>query len=123
MSASEHQISREDVIAELDFQIQHATALLKGRRGNARRGLMDWRSAIEDTKKAVAEGTITEEQVKALVHRGFRLGGAIQTNMVGHFRDRPVWIVTGEEMASNLAIIQQLGDLLRTQINGAEPPP
>ncbi len=123
MSASEPQTSRENVVAELDFQIQYATELLKGRRGNVRRSLMDWKSALEDAKQSVVEGTITEEQVTALVDRGCRQAGAVRSNMIGHFADRPVWIVTGEEMANNVTIMQRLGDLLRTQINSAEPSP
>ena len=123
MSASEHPISRENVIAELDFQIQYATELLKGRRGNVRRSLMDWKSTLEDAKQSVVEGTITEEQVTALVDRGCRQAGAVRSNMTGHFADRPVWVVTGEDMANNVAIMQRLGDLLRTQINGTESSP
>ena len=40
MNASETQINRDDVRAELDARIRHATAVLKGRRGIVRRSLI-----------------------------------------------------------------------------------
>ena len=123
MNASEPQTNREDVVAELDALIQHTTALLKGRRGNARRGLLDWRSALEDAKQSVLEGNTTEEQVTALVNRGCRLAGAFPADRVGDYGYTEEWMTTSEVMANNVTIVQQLGDLLRTQINGADPSP
>ncbi|MDE0343009.1 MAG: hypothetical protein OXK82_07570 [Deltaproteobacteria bacterium] len=123
MNASEPQTNQEDVIGKLDVLIQHTAVLLKGQRGNARRGLMDWRSTLEDAKQSVEEGTTTEEQVAALVDRGCRLAGAFPADKVGHYGHTEVWMTTSEVMANNVAIVQQLGDLLRTQINGADPSP
>ena len=123
MNDNEIQISRDDVVAELDAQIRHATAILKGRRGNARRSLLGWKSALEDARQSVMAGTTTEEQVEALVHQGCRLAGAIPSQTVRHVGDTPVWITTGEAMSRNVAAVQQLGRLLRTQINGADTPP
>ena len=123
MNASEPQINREDVVAELDAQIRHATAILKGQRGHVRRSLTGWKSALEDTRKSVAEGTITEAQVRALVHLGCRLAGAVPAERVRHDGDTEVWITTGEAMSSNVAIVQRLGRLLRTQVNGGDASP
>ena len=123
MNAGQHPINRDDVIAELDDQIRHATGALKGRRGRVRRSLMDWISSLEDARKAVAEGTATEAQVRALVDRGCRLAGAFPADQVGHDGERQVWITTGEDMANNVAIVQHLGRLLRTQTNDADSSP
>ena len=123
MKASRHPINRDDVIAELDAQIRHATAVLKGRRSNVRRSLLAWKSALEDARQSVMAGTTTEAQVGALVRQGCRLAGAVPTQMVGHDGDRPVWITTGEAMSRNVAVVQQLGRLLRTQINGEDASP
>ena len=73
MNDSEPQVNREDVVAELDAQIGHVTAVLKGRRGSVRRSLNGWKSALEDDRKSVSEGTTTEAQVRTLVHRGCHL--------------------------------------------------
>ena len=123
MNASERPINREDVVAELDAQIRHAAVILKGRRGHVRRSLIGWKSALEDTRESVADGTITEEQVGALVQRGCRLAGAVPAQSVRHDGDTEVWITTGEAMSSNVAIVQRLGRLLRTQVNGGDTPP
>ena len=69
------------------------------------------------------EGAITEAQVWALVDQGCRLAGAVPSQMVRHDGDQPVWITTGEAMASNVAIVQRLGRLLRTRIDGADTSP
>ena len=118
MDADEPQINREDVVAELDALIQHTATILKGRRGNVRRRLMGWKSALEDARRSVAEGTITEEQVETLVDQGCRLAGAFPAEQVADRGLRTVWMITGEAMANDVAIIQRLGDLLWTQING-----
>ena len=123
MNASERPINREDVVAELDAQIRHATAVLKGRRGNVRRSLIGWKSAPEEARKSVADGTITEAQVRALVHRGYRRDGAVPPERVGHDGETEIWITTGEAVSSNVAIVQRLGRLLRTQVNGGDTPP
>ena len=123
MNDNETQFSRDDVVAELDVQIEHTTAALKGLRGNARRSLTGWKSALEDARQSVMAGTTTEAQVTALVRQGCRLAGAVPSQMVGHDGDRPVWITTGEAMSRNVAIVQQLGRLLRTQINGEDASP
>ena len=123
MNDNETNINRDDVVAELDVQIEHTTAVLKGLRGNARRSLLRWKNALEDARQSVVEGTTTEAQVRALVHQGCRLAGAVPSQMVGHDGDRPVWITTGEAMARNVAVVQQLGRLLRTQINAADASP
>ena len=72
MNARESQFNRDDVLAELDAQIRYATAVLKGRRGNVRRSLIAWKSALEDARTSVAAGTTTEAQVRALVDQGCR---------------------------------------------------
>ena len=118
MSASQHPINRDDVIAELDAQIRHATGALKGRRGNARRSLIAWKSALEDARKAVTAGAITEAQVRALVDQGCRLAGAFPADQVGNRGLHTVWMTTSEDMAKNVAIVQHLGRLLRTQTEG-----
>ena len=123
MNDNETQFGRDDVVAELDVQIEHAAAVLKGRRGNARRSLLAWKSALEDARESVMDGTTTEAQVSALVRRGCRLAGAVPSQMVGHDGDQPVWITTDEAMARNVAVVQQLGGLLRTQINAADTSP
>ena len=123
MNASESQINREDVVAELDAQIRHATAVLKGRRGHVRRSLISWKSTLEDTRESVMEGTITEAQVRVLVHRGCRLAGAVPAERVGHDGETEIWISTGEAVSSNVAIVQRLGRLLRTQVNSADKSP
>jgi hypothetical protein len=123
MDADEPQTDREDVVAELDALIQHTTTVLKSRRSNVRRRLMDWKSALEDAKKSVTDGTTTEEQVEALVDRGCRLAGAFPAEQVGDRGLRTVWMITGEAMANDVAIVQRLGDLLRTQIDGADASP
>ncbi len=123
MNANEPQINREDVVAELDAQIRHAAAVLKGRRGHVRRSLVAWKSALADARKFVVEGTITEAQVRALVHRGCRLAGAVRAERVGHDGETEVWITTGEAVSSNVAIVQRLGRLLRTQVNGGDASP
>ena len=123
MNDNETQFGRDDVVAELDVQIEHAATVLRGRRGNARRSLIAWRSALEDARQSVMAGTTTEAQVRALVRQGCRLAGAVPSQMVGHDGDRPVWITTGEAMSRNVAIVQQLGRLLRTQIDGADASP
>ena len=123
MNASEQPINRDDVIAELDAQIRHATGALKGLRGRVRRNLMDWIGVLEDARQSVMEGTVTETQVASLVDRGCRLAGAVPADQVGHDGERQVWITTGEAMASNVAIVQHLGRLLRTQIEGGEESP
>ena len=123
MNASEPPINREDVVAELDAQIRHATAVLKGRRGNVRRSLIGWKTALEDSKESVMEGTITETQVRALVQRGCRLAGAVPAERVGHDGETEVWITTGEDMANSVAIVQRLGRLLRTQVNSGDTAP
>ena len=84
MDASEPQVNREGVVAELDGQIQHTTTVLKGRRGNVRRRLMDWNSTLEEAKRSVVEGTTNEEQVEALVDQGCRLAGSIPSKRIGH---------------------------------------
>ena len=123
MNDNETQTTRDVVAAELDAQIRHTTAVLKGRRGNARRSLLRWKSALEDARQSVVAGTTTEAQVSAFVHQGCRLAGAVPSQMVGHDGDAPVWITTGEAMASNVAVVQQLGRLLRTQITSADTSP
>ena len=123
MNDNETNINRDDVVAELDVQIEHTTAVLKGLRGNARRSLLRWKNALEDARQSVMAGTTTEAQVRALVRQGCRLAGAVPSQMVGHDGDRPVWITTGEAMARNVAVVQQLGRLLRTQINAADASP
>ena len=123
MNASEPQINREDVVAELDAQIRHVAAILKGRRGNIRRSLTGWKSALEDARESVMDGTITEAQVRALVHRGCRLAGAVPAERVGHDGETEIWITTGEAVSSNVAIVQRLGRLLRTQVNGGDTSP
>ena len=123
MNASETQFNRDDVIAELDAQIRHATRALKGRRRSVRRSLMDWISSLEDTRTSVMEGTTTEAQVRALVHQGCRSAGAIPSRIVRHDGDVPVWITTGEARSSSVAIIPRLGRLLRTEMNGAHMSP
>ena len=123
MNASETQFKRDDVIAELDAQIRHATRALKGRRRSVRRSLMDWISSLEDARKAVAEGTTTETQVRALVDRGCRLAGAFPAEQVGNRGLHTVWMTTSEDMSNNVAIVQHLGRLLRTQINGGDESP
>ena len=120
MKASESPINRNDVIAELDAQIQHATGALKGLRGRIRHSLMDWISSLEDARKAVADGTTTEAQVRALVDRGCRLAGAFPAEQVGNRGLHTVWMTTDEVMVNNVAIVQHLGRLLRTQINGGD---
>ena len=115
MNAAEPPINRDDVIAELDARIRRATGALKGRRGRARRSLMDWISSLEDARTSVAAGTTSEAQVRALVDRGCRLCGAFPAEQVGNDGERQVWITTGEDMANNVAIVQHLGRLLRTQ--------
>lgn len=65
MDADEPQINREDVVAELDALIQHTATILKGRRGNLRRRLTDWKSTLEVARRSFQEGTITGEQVEA----------------------------------------------------------
>ena len=117
MNDNETQFGRDDVVAELDVQIEHAAAVLKGRRGNARRSLLAWKSALEGARQSLMDGTTTEAQVSALVRQGCRLAGAVPSHMVGHDGDQPVWITTGEAMARNVAVVQQLGGLLRTQID------
>ncbi len=114
MNASEPQINREDVVAELDAQIRHTTTILKGRRGHVRRSLTGWKSALEDARESVMEGSITEAQARALVHRGCRLAGAVPAERVGHDGETEIWITTGEAVSSNVAIVQRLGRLLRT---------
>ena len=123
MNASKPQINREDVVAELDAQIRHVTAILKGRRGHVRRSLISWKSALEDTRESVMEGMITEAQVRVLVHRGCRLAGAVPAERVGHDGETEIWISTGEAVSSNVAIVQRLGRLLRTQVNSADKSP
>ena len=123
MNASKPQINREDVVAELDAQIRHVTAILKGRRGHVRRSLVGWKSALEDARESVMEGTITEAQVRVLVHRGCRLAGAVPAERVGHDGETEIWISTGEAVSSNVAIVQRLGRLLRTQVNGGDTSP
>ena len=123
MNDSETRINRDDVIADLDAQIEHTTAALKGKRGNVRRRLVSWRSALEDARRSVVEGTTTEAQVWALVRRGCRLAGAVPSQRVGQDGDHTVWITTGEDMARDVAIVRQLGHLLRTQIDGADASP
>ena len=123
MNANEPQINRKDVVAELDAQIQHAAAILKGRRGNVRRSLIGWKSALEDAREPVMDGTITEAQVRALVHRGCRLAGAVPAERVAHDGDPESWITTDEAMSSNVAIVQRWGRLLRTQVNGGDASP
>ncbi len=123
MNASELEINRDDVIAELDAQIGHVAAILKGKRGNVRRSLTGWESALEDARKSVIEGTITAAQVNALVHRGCRLAGAVPAQRVGHDGETEVWISTGAAVSSNVAIVQRLGRLLRTQVNGGDASP
>ena len=78
MNDSETRINRDDVIADLDAQIEHTTAALKGKRGNVRRRLVSWRSALEDARRSVVEGMTTEAQVGALVRQGCRLAGAVR---------------------------------------------
>lgn len=123
MDADEPQINREDIVAELDALIQHTTTALKGLRGNVRRRLTDWKSTLEEARRSVAEGTTTEEQVKALVDQGCRLAGAFPAEQVGDRELRTVWMVTGEAISNNVAVVQRLGDLLWTQINGADTSP
>ena len=123
MNASEHPISRNDVIAELDAQIRHATGALKGPRGRIRRRLMDWTITLEDARHSVMEGTTTEAQVRALVDQGCRLAGAFPAEQVGNRGLQTVWMTTGEDMSNNVAIVQHLGRLLRTQINGGDTSP
>ena len=123
MNTSEPQINREDVVAELDAQIGHAAAVLKGQKGSVRRSLMGWKSALEEASESVIEGTITEAQVRVLVHRGCRLAGAVPAERVGHDGETEIWISTGEAVSSNVAIVQRLGRLLRTQVNSADKSP
>ena len=115
--------NREDVLAELDSQIRHATAVLKGRRGNARRSLFAWKSALEDARQSVTAGAITEAKVSALVDQGCRLAGAFPADQVGNRGLHTVWMTADEATANNVAIVQHLGRLLRTQIHGADGPP
>ncbi|MDE2813116.1 MAG: hypothetical protein OXM01_08835 [Gemmatimonadota bacterium] len=123
MNASEPEITRDDVIAELDARIGHVAAVLKGRRGNVRRSLTGWQSALEDARKSVVAGTITAAEVNALVHRGCRLAGAVPAQRVGHDGETEVWIATDEAVSGNVAIVQRLGRLLRTQASGGDASP
>ena len=99
MNANEPPINREVVVAELDAQIRHAIGILKARRGNVRRSLIGWKGALEDARKSVVEGTTTEAQVRALVHRGCRLAGAVPAERVGHDGETEIWITTGEAVS------------------------
>ena len=108
MDPSEPQTNREDVVAELDALIQQTAVLLKGQRGNARRGLMDWRSALEDAKQPAGEGTTTEEQVSAWVDRGCRLAGAFPADRVGDHEYTEVWMTTSEVMANTVPVRKPL---------------
>lgn len=123
MNARETQFNRDDVLAELDARIHHAVGALKGRRGNGRRSLIAWKSALEDYRQSVTEGAITEAQVSALVDQGCRLSGVFPADQVGNRGLHTVWMVTGEAMSNNVAFVQQLGRLLRTQIDGADTSP
>ena len=123
MNASQHPINRDDVIAELDAEIRHATGALKGLRGKVRRNLTDWICALEDARSSVAEATTTEEQIEALVDRGCRLAGAFPAEQVGNRGMHTVWMTTDEAMANNVAIVQHLGRLLRTQTEGGVESP
>ena len=123
MDARETQFNRDDVLAELDAQILHAVGTLKGQRGNWRRSLIAWKSALEDDRQSVTEGAITETQVSALVDQGCRLAGPSRRNRSGNLGLHTVWMTTDEAMANNVAIVQHLGRLLRTQINGADSSP
>ena len=123
MNTTDPPINRDDVIAELDVQIRHATGALKGLRGKVRRNLTDWIRALEDARKSVAEATTTEAQVEALVDRGCRLAGAFPAEQVGNRGLHTVWMTTGEAMSNNVAIVQHLGRLLRTQIDGGDESP
>ncbi len=120
MNTADSPINRDDVIAELDAQIRHSTGALKGIRGKARRSLMDWIRALEDARKSIMAGTTTEVQIGALVDRGCRLAGAFPAEQVGNRGRRTVWMTTGEAMSHNVAVVQRLGDPLRTQSNGAD---
>ena len=120
MNADEPQIIRDGVISELDAQVRHVTEVLKGQRGYARRSLASWKSALEDARTSVMEGTITEAQVRALVHQGCRLAGAVPAERVSHDGHTEIWISTGESVSSNVAIVQQLGRLLHTQVEGGQ---
>ena len=123
MNTTEPPVNRDDVIAELDAQIQHAAGALKGLRGRVRRSLMDWIRALEDTRTSVMEGTTTEAQVRALVDQGCHLAGAFPAEQVGNRGLHTVWMTTSEDMSNNVAIVQHLGRLLRTQINGGDESP
>ncbi len=123
MNVSKHPINRDDVIAELDAQIRHATGALKGLRGKVRRNLTDWIRTLEDARKSVAEATTTEAQIEALVDRGCRLAGAFPAEQVGNRGLHTVWMTTGEAMSNNLAAVQRLGHLLRTQIDDGDTSP
>ena len=123
MNASDPTINREDVLVELDSQIRHAVGALEGRRGNGRRSLIAWKSALEDARQSVTAGAITEAKVSALVDQGCRLAGAFPADQVGNRGLHTVWMTTGENMSNNVAIVQHLGRLLRTQIHGADGSP
>lgn len=68
----------------------------------------------------MATGTIAAAQVRALVHLGCRLAGAVPAQRVGHDGETEVWIATDEAVLNNVAIVQRLGRLLRTQVNGGD---
>ena len=123
MNARETQFNRDDVLAELDAQNHHAVCALKGRRGNGRHSLIAWKSALEDDRQSVTDGFITEAQVSPLVDQGCRLAGAFPAEQVGYRGRHTVWMTADEAMANNVSIVQHLGRLLRTQINGADSSP
>ena len=123
MNARETQFNRDDVLAELDAQILHAVGTLQGQRGNGRRSLIAWKSALEDDRQSVTEGAITEAQISALVDQGCPLAGAFPAEQIGNRGLHTVWMTTDEAMANNVAIVQHLGRLLRTQINRAGSSP
>ena len=124
MNASDPTINRDDVIAELDSP---DPARHRSPQGTAEAtcglSLIAWKSALEDDRQSVTKGAITEAQVSALVDQGCRLAGAFPADQVGNRGLHTVWMTTGEDMSSNLAMVQHLGRLMRTQANGGDESP
>ena len=70
-----------------------------------RDGLEKRRWRVPGQGSAGRKAPSPKNRSRSLVDRGCRLAGAVRSDMVGHFRDRPVWIVQAGEvaLASNLA--------------------
>ena len=57
------------------------------------------------------------------VDRGCRLAGAFPAEQVGNRGLHTVWMTTDEAVAKNVAIVQHMGRLLQTQIEGGNESP